>query len=105
MSRRAVRPIRALRTSIPSSDAFTSAAIAWGPDGDAYAVWSAAWTGVPQGEDYPDPRRVYFSHATDARRVTSAHALDAEDIPADSFVADVKVAPTGNHLAVTAGRP
>jgi hypothetical protein len=86
-------------------DAFTSAAVAWGPDSDAYVVWSTAWTGVPQGEDYPDPQRVYFSHATDARRVTSAHAIDAADIPADSFVVDVKVSPTGNHLVVTAGRP
>ena len=86
-------------------DAFTSAAIAWGPDSDAFAVWDTAWTGVPQGDEYPDRGRVYFSHATDARRVTSAHAIDAADIPADSFVADVKVSPTGNHLVVTAGRP
>ena len=26
-------------------DAFTSAAIAWGLDGDSYAVWNAQWTG------------------------------------------------------------
>ena len=86
-------------------DAFTSAAIAWGPDSDAYAVWSAVWTGVQQGEGYPDPRRVYFSHATDPRGVTSDHAIDAADIPDGAFVVDVKVSPTGNHLVVTAGRP
>jgi hypothetical protein len=86
-------------------DAFTSAAIAWGPDSDAYAVWNAAWTGVPQGDSYPDPMRVYFSHATDARRVTSAHAIDHGDIPEGSFVADVKLSPTGNDLVITAGRP
>ncbi|HET6649143.1 MAG TPA: zf-HC2 domain-containing protein [Candidatus Limnocylindria bacterium] len=84
-------------------DAFTSAAIAWGPDGDAYAVWNTAWTGVPNA--YPDAQRVYFSHATDARGVTSGHAIDATDIPGGSFVVDVKVSPTGNHLVVTAGRP
>lgn len=84
-------------------DAFTSAAIAWGPDSDAYAVWNAAWTGVPNA--YPDAQRVYFSHATDARGVTSRHAIDATDIPGGSFVVDVKVSPTGNHLVVTAGRP
>jgi hypothetical protein len=84
-------------------DAFTSAAIAWGPDGDAYAVWNAAWTGVPNA--YPNAQRVYFSHATDARGVTSRHAIDATDIPGGSFVVDVKVSPTGDHLVVTAGRP
>ena len=40
-------------------DAFTSAAIAWGWDGDSYVVWNAEWTGLPQSsgdEDlYPDP--------------------------------------------------
>lgn len=86
-------------------DGFTSAAIAWGPDSDAYAVWNAAWTGVPQGEAYPDAQRVYFSHATDARGVTSAHAIDGGDVPEGSFVADVKLSPTGNHLVITAGRP
>jgi hypothetical protein len=37
--------------------------------------------------------------------VTSRHAIDATDIPGGSFVVDVKVSPTGNHLVVTAGRP
>ena len=86
-------------------DAFTSAAIAWGPDSDAYAVWAAAWTGVPRGDGYPDQGRVYFSHATDPRGVTTTHAIDAADIPDGSFVVDVKVSPTGNHLVITAGRP
>jgi hypothetical protein len=84
-------------------DAFTSAAIAWGPDSDAYAVWNTAWTGVPNA--YPDAQQVFFSHATDARGVTSRHAIDSTDIPGGSYVVDVKVSPTGNHLVVTAGRP
>ncbi|MGI8829625.1 MAG: zf-HC2 domain-containing protein [Candidatus Limnocylindria bacterium] len=88
-------------------EAFTSAGITWGADGDAYAVWNTQWTGVSQGgeSDYPDPRRVYFGHATDPRGLTQTHAIDASDIPDGSSVVDVKVSPTGRHLLVTAQRP
>ena len=92
---------------------FSSAAIAWGPDGDAYAVWDAAWTGLSQGEGdviYPDPLRVYLGHATDPRGLTQLHALDADDLlDADdgppAAVVDAKVSPTGRHLVVTVRRP
>jgi hypothetical protein len=88
-------------------DAFTSAAIAWGPDGDTYAVWQAAWTGLPQGgeEDYPSSSRVYFGRATDPGGLTRIKALDVADIPADATVIDVKVSPTGRHLLVTVAYP
>jgi hypothetical protein len=88
-------------------EAFTSAGIAWGADGDAYAVWNTQWTGVSQGgeSDYPDPRRVYFGHATDPRGLTQSHAIDEADIPGESNVVDVKVSPTGQHLVITAARP
>jgi len=88
-------------------DAFTSAAIAWGPDGDAYAVWDARWTGIPQGSDgeYPSVSRVYFGHATDPRGLTESHAIDRDDIPTDAWIVDVKVSPTGEHLVVSAARP
>lgn len=87
-------------------DAFASAATAWGPDGNAYAVWDAAWTGISQGEGgYPDRRRIYLGRATDPAGLTSRNALDAADVPADQSVVDVKVAPTGRHLLVTARRP
>ena len=88
-------------------DAFSWAAIAWSPDGIAYALWDAAWTGQSEGSQgqYPDPSRVYFGHATDPRGLTEGHAIDAGDLPADAFVVDVKVAPTGRHLVITAGRP
>ena len=33
------------------------------------------------------------------------HALDVDDLPADTFVVDVKVAPTGRHLVITAAYP
>lgn len=84
-------------------DAFSSAAISWGPDGDTYAVWDTAWTGLPQAEsgDYPDRARVYFGRATDPRGLTRLHALDAADLPADGIVVDVKVSPTGVHLVIT----
>lgn len=88
-------------------DAFTSAAITWGGDSDAYAVWDSAWTGVPQAPDgdYPDPSRVYFGHASDERGLTRFHAIDRDDLPDDAFVVDVKVSPTGRHLVITAARP
>ncbi len=88
-------------------DAFTSAAIAWGTDGDAYAVWNTEWTGISQGGDkpYPDPERVYFGHATDPRGLTRTHAIDEGDLPAEASVVDVKTSPTGRHLLITALRP
>jgi len=88
-------------------DAFTAAAIAWGPDGDSYAVWDTAWTGVPQAPegDYPDRSRVYFGRASDPRGLTRFHALDAGDLPADGIVVDVKVSPTSVHLVITVRYP
>ena len=53
--------------------AFASAAIAWGADGDALAVWNVDWLGTSQGpaEDvYPDAANVYFGHASDPRGLT-----------------------------------
>lgn len=87
-------------------DAFASAAIVWGPDSDAYAVWDAEWTGIPQrtGGDYPNVRHVYFGHASDPRGLTQVHAIDESDVPVDSSVVDVKVT-TGRHLLITARRP
>jgi hypothetical protein len=89
-------------------EAFRSAAIAWGPDGNAYAVWDADWTGTPQSDDgspYPDRARVYFGHATDPRGLTRTHAIDADDVPDDTSVVNVKVSPTGRHLAITVQEP
>jgi hypothetical protein len=104
------RSERALFSDVPlDRDAFTSAAIAWGLDGDSYAVWGAAWTGTPmtdrRGLPYPDATRVYFGHASDARGLTSDHGIDASDLPADGSVVDVKVSPTGRHLVVTVRMP
>ena len=88
-------------------DAFTWAAISWAPDSDAFAIWDAEWTGIPQASSggYPDPRRVYLGRATDPRHVTQIHALDVGDVPAEATVVDVKVAGTGRHLAITARYP
>ncbi len=90
-------------------DAFTSAAIAWGLDSDSYAVWSAAWAGLPQSSEgealYPEPARVYFGHASDPRGLTRIHAVDQAVLPAEGSVVDVKVSPTGRHLVVTFRMP
>lgn len=88
-------------------DGFASAAITWGGDSDAFAVWDVAWTGVPQadGGSYPDRTEVYFGHASDPRGLTRYHAIDDADLPADAFVVDVKVSPTSRHLVITAAHP
>lgn len=88
-------------------EGFASARVVWAPDSDRFAVWSTAWTATSQGRDgvrYPDPARVYSGRATDPRHVTQEHALDAGDVPEGSRVVDVKIAPTGRHLAITAAR-
>jgi hypothetical protein len=87
-------------------DAFVSAGIEWGADGDAYAVWRVEWAGIPQGSqgEYPAANRVYFGHAGDERELTEDHAIDAADIPEDASVVDVKVTTT-RHLLVTASEP
>jgi hypothetical protein len=87
--------------------AFSSAAIGWASDSDAFAVWDAGWTGSSQApaEEYPAQSRVYLGRATDPRHITRIHALDVGDIPEGSSVVDVKVAGTGRHLAITARRP
>ena len=88
-------------------EAFTSASIAWGVDGNSYAVSNTVWTGVNQGSSgtYPDASRIYFGHATDARGLTEVHAIDAGDVPPDWAVVDVKVSPTGRHLVVMIAAP
>lgn len=88
-------------------DAFTSAAISWGLDSDAFAIWDAEWTGISQGTGgtYPDPRRVYLGRVSDARHVTEVNALDIGDVPDEASVVDVKVSGTGRHLAITARFP
>jgi hypothetical protein len=90
-------------------DAFTSAAIDWGLDGDAYAVWNVEWTGLPQSAAdqalYPDAARIYFGHASDPRGLTRIHAIDRNVLPADGSVVNVKVSPTGRHLVVTVRLP
>jgi hypothetical protein len=88
-------------------NAFSSAAIRWGLDSDAYVIWDAQWTGETQAPDeqYPDPTRVYLTRASDPRGMTQVHAIDVADVPEDSTVIDVKVAGTGRHLVLTARKP
>jgi len=89
-------------------DAFTSAAIAWGTDGDSYAVWTTDWAGLNQASDdgtYPDPTRIYVGHATDSGGLKQDHALDRDDLPDGWRVEDVKVSPTGRDLVVMVAAP
>ena len=89
-------------------EAFRSAAIAWGIDGNSFAVWNADWAGLNQASDdgtYPDPTRIYFGHATDAGGLKQDHALDRDDLPDGWRVVDVKVSPTGQDLVVMVAAP
>jgi hypothetical protein len=89
-------------------DAFTSAAITWGTDGNSFAVWNADWAGLNQASDdgtYPDPTRIYFGHATDSGGLKQDHALDQGDLPDGWRVVDVKVSPTGQDLVVMVAAP
>ena len=88
-------------------DAFTSAAITWGIDGDSFAVWQTEWTGASQ-----DRRRWHISRSSPGvlrsrqrGRHGRTHAIDASDLPADWPVIDVKVSPTGRHLVVMVAEP
>jgi len=84
---------------------FRSAAIAWGPDSDAIAVWGATWIGDtpdPDGTTYPDPRRVYLGRASEQEPINGTRVLDAGDIPAEvAAIVDVAISIDGRHLAIT----
>ncbi len=80
---------------------FRGASIAWGPDSDAFAVWDAQWTGVPQGNRFPDSTRVYFGHVSNAALITAGQTLDAADTQGATQIVDVAIGPDGNHLALT----
>jgi hypothetical protein len=91
---------RKVFSDLPSRGAlFTSAAITWGLDGDAYAIWDTAWS---EEVAYPNPSRVYFGHATDGHGLTRVHAIDRDDVDPELVIVDVEVAPTGQHLLITA---
>jgi len=85
----------------PNGAAFASARFEWAPDGDAFAVWDAQWTGTPEGDGFPDPERIYFSHLSGGRElITPAQTLDAADTQGAREVVDVALG-GGQYLALT----
>jgi hypothetical protein len=85
----------------PNGAAFASARFEWAPDGDAFAVWDARWTGSPEGEGFPDPTRVYFAHVSKGGElITEAQALDTADTQGATEVVDVALG-GGQYLALT----
>ncbi len=80
---------------------FRGASITWGPDSDAFAVWNAQWTGVPQGDRFPDSTRVYFGHVSNQELITAAETLDTPDTQGATSIIDVALAADGNHLGLT----
>lgn len=60
-------------------DAFLSAELAWSYDSDWFAVWNAAWTGLPQtdrdGQPFPNPNAVY------AARASTDDMIEMDDVP------------------------
>ena len=51
--------------STTNGDGFETGNLAWGADGDLIAFWGGLWTGVEQGEGYPDSLGVYAGRMTD----------------------------------------
>jgi hypothetical protein len=80
---------------------FRGASITWGPDSDAFAVWNAQWTGVPQGDRFPDSTRVYFGHISNPELITAAETLDLPDTEGATVIIDVALGADGNHLGLT----
>jgi len=63
----------------PGGAAFESAKFDWGPDGDGFAVWEARWTGIDEGDGFPDEGRAYFGHLASGLHISSDQALDPAD--------------------------
>jgi hypothetical protein len=42
-------------------------------------VWEAQWTGTPEGDGFPDERRVYFTHLAGGLKIEAPQALDLGD--------------------------
>jgi hypothetical protein len=82
-------------------EAFKGARIAWSPNSDAFAVWDALWTGIPQGSGFPDQARIYLGHVANAELITAAQALDPADTKDARAIVDVALAGDGDHLALT----
>lgn len=82
-------------------ESFSGASITWGPDSDAFVVWNAQWTGVPQGDRFPDSNRVYFGHVSNPELITPAQTLDQADTQGANQVVDVALAADGLHLGLT----
>jgi hypothetical protein len=80
---------------------FRGASVTWGPDSDAFAVWNAQWTGVPQGDRFPDSTRVYFGHVSNPELITAGQTLDEADTKDATDIVDVAIAADGDHLALT----
>jgi hypothetical protein len=57
---------------VAGQNAFASAAIAWGENGDDYAVWNAQWTGISAGPgSFPTQNAVYVGRASSGQPVNA----------------------------------
>ena len=93
------RPI--FSTLSGTKEMFQGASVEWGPDSDAFVVWDARWTGVPQGDRFPDSTRVYFGHVSTPELITAGQALDVADTDGATAIVDVALSADGDHLALT----
>jgi hypothetical protein len=84
-----------------TKEMFQGASVEWGPDSDAFVVWDARWTGVPQGDRFPDSTRVYFGHVRTPGLITPAQALDVPDTAGAQTIVDVALSAGGDDLALT----
>jgi hypothetical protein len=61
---------QALFDLVAGQNAFASAAIAWGENGDEYAVWNAQWTGISAGPGaFPAQNAVYVGRASSGQAI------------------------------------
>lgn len=95
-------------TVAQGGEAFSSGELVWADDSDTFAFWGGTWTGVPQGDAYPDGNGVYVGRASSGA-LSQASALDlgsmAGGSQGDVSVNDVRLAPDGGEAIVTLAIP
>jgi hypothetical protein len=86
--------------STTNGDGFETGSLVWGADGDLIAFWGGQWTGVEQGEGYPNERDVYAGRLTEGGlSMASRLSLDLTEQHGD--VVSVVFRPDGVTAIVT----
>jgi hypothetical protein len=86
--------------STANGDGFETGHLVWGADGDLIAFWGGQWTGVDQGEGYPDGLGVYAGRLTSGP-LTRASQLSLDLGEEHGQVVSVVFRPDGVSAIVT----